>query len=194
MQPPRKRQSRIRVPAGAPAFAPCGRYGSASRRRREGCRVEARRAKTGEKASLPIIFLSSNLSDRSLSSVGRAPTWYVGGGWFETSRELQSSGQKRFDWQASIRSRRLPAVAWREAPRRRATRAGSPTAEAARSDRVQCEFKSRPAYHRLFKELRASRRERATTLPSPGGQGLFAERYLPNVLATMRSYRSQPAE
>src|SRR4029077_12576149 len=31
----------------------------------------------------------ATLPDRSLSSVGRAPAWYVGGGWFETGREHQ---------------------------------------------------------------------------------------------------------
>src|SRR5580704_2894426 len=49
MQPPRKRQSRFRFPAGA----------------------------------------------RSLSSFGRAPTWYVGGGWFEPSREHQAPVAQR---------------------------------------------------------------------------------------------------
>ena len=39
--------SQVRILPGPPAFAPCGRFGSASPQRREGCRVVARRAKTG---------------------------------------------------------------------------------------------------------------------------------------------------
>ena len=151
MQPPRKRQSRFRVPAGAPAFAP-RRFGRQASLAREGCPskhgAKYREGGRGDhqQTNYLLAFRRGTLTARSLSSVGRAPTWYVGGSWFETSREHQPSRPNGRYGSASQRGREGCRVVARRAKTGELICAGSPTAEAARSDRAQCEFESRSAY------------------------------------------------
>jgi hypothetical protein len=88
-----RRRSVVRINPPAPASAPSGGSGSASQFAREGCRVVARRAKTGALDEFPAVV-----------QLARTPECGSGGRRFESVPRDQSSRLWRFDWQASIRN------------------------------------------------------------------------------------------